>query len=65
VVGLCLEGLKYVNLLLWPFFKAKLAREYGVFQNSASILLWSFIGTMVVLAGAEWTARNGAEDPLS
>jgi uncharacterized BrkB/YihY/UPF0761 family membrane protein len=65
IVGLCLEALKYVNLLLWPLLKAKLQREYGVFHNSVTILLWSFLGTLVILAGAEWTARHGAEDPLS
>jgi uncharacterized BrkB/YihY/UPF0761 family membrane protein len=65
LVGLCLEALKYVNLLLWPLLKDKLAREYGVFHISVTILLWSFVGTLVVLAGAEWTARHGAEDPLS
>lgn len=57
VVGLVLEALKYVNLLIWPLFGAKLEREYGVFHNSATILLWSFIGAMVILAGAEWAAR--------
>jgi hypothetical protein len=25
---------------------------------SASIVLWSFLGAMVVLAGAEWSARR-------
>ncbi|HWQ54390.1 MAG TPA: YihY/virulence factor BrkB family protein [Bryobacteraceae bacterium] len=57
VVGLLLEALKYVNLLIWPLFGTKLQREYGVFYNSVTILLWSFIGAMVILAGAEWAAR--------
>jgi uncharacterized BrkB/YihY/UPF0761 family membrane protein len=65
VVGLGLEALKYVNLLVWPLLKQKLMREYGVFHNSVTILLWSFLGTLVVLAGAEWTARHDTEDPLS
>jgi uncharacterized BrkB/YihY/UPF0761 family membrane protein len=30
-----------------------------------AILLWSFIASMVVLAGAEWTARRGPEDSVS
>ena len=59
VVGLLLEGLKYINLLLWPLVREKLQREYGVFHNSASILLWSFVGALIVLAGAEWSARAG------
>ena len=65
LVGLLLEALKYVNLLVWPILGGKLEREYGVFHNSVTILLWSFIVAMLVLAGAEWTARRGAEDPLS
>lgn len=58
MVGLVLEALKYVNLLVWPFFGEKLRREYGVFHNSASILLWGFIVAMIILAGAEWAARR-------
>jgi len=65
LVGLALEGLKYVNLLIWPLLKAKLEREYNIFQYSVTILLWSFAASMIVLAGAEWTARHGREDPLS
>jgi membrane protein len=58
VVGVALEVLKYVNLLTWPFLARKLSREYGVFINSVTIILWSFFASMVVLAGAEWTARR-------
>ncbi|HYW45427.1 MAG TPA: YihY/virulence factor BrkB family protein [Bryobacteraceae bacterium] len=65
LVGLALEALKYVNLLIWPLLKAKLEREYNIFQYSVTILLWSFAASMIVLAGAEWTARHGREDPLS
>jgi uncharacterized BrkB/YihY/UPF0761 family membrane protein len=57
-IGLALEALKYVNLLTWPFLGEKLHREYGPFINSVSIILWSFFASMVVLAGAEWTARH-------
>jgi len=67
VVGLILEGLKYVNLAIAPFLDAKLEHEYFIFRHSAMILLWSFVASLVVLAGAEWTARCGrkSEDPLS
>jgi YihY family inner membrane protein len=58
LVGLLLEALKYATLLVWPLFSAKLLREYGVFHNSVTILLWSFVSAMVVLAGAEWSARR-------
>lgn len=58
LVGLALEALKYVNLLIWPRLSAKLEREYGPFQFSVTILLWSFVTAMIILAGAEWAARR-------
>lgn len=63
-VGLALEALKYVNLLTWPLLKAKLQKEYGPFYISVSIVLWTFAAAMVILAGAEWSARQGASAPL-
>jgi membrane protein len=64
-VGLALEALKYVNLLAWPFLRVKLESEYGPFINSVTIVLWSFLASMIVLAGAEWSARgrNDASEP--
>jgi membrane protein len=64
-VGLILEALKYVNLAIAPFLQAKLEHEYSIFEHSVAILLWSFIASMVVLAGAEWSARPRPEDSLS
>jgi YihY family inner membrane protein len=64
LVGLILEALKYINLLLFPLLREKLQREYGVFRNSITILLWSFVASLVVLAGAEWSARAGGTDAL-
>ena len=58
IVGLMLEGLKYLNLLVWRLMQSKISAEYGVFQHSATILLWSFTASMIVLAGAEWSARQ-------
>lgn len=58
LVGLALEALKYVNLLVSPLLGEKIYREYNVFRHSVLILLWSFIAAMIVLAGAEWTARR-------
>jgi uncharacterized BrkB/YihY/UPF0761 family membrane protein len=64
VVGMALEVLKYINLLTWPLLRAKLSREYGPFVYSASIVIWSFFGAMLVLAGAEWSARGqGTGEP--
>jgi uncharacterized BrkB/YihY/UPF0761 family membrane protein len=64
-VGLILEALKYVNLAVAPFLQSKLEHEYFIFRHSVAILLWSFIAAMVVLAGAEWSARPRPEDSLS
>jgi len=57
-VGFLLEILKYVNLLTWPYLRAKLSVEYGPFYYTVTIILWGFLASMVVLAGAEWTARH-------
>lgn len=62
VVGLALEALKYVNLLIWPLVRDKLEHEYNIFKYSVTILLWSFVGAMVVLAGAHWTASTAPPD---
>jgi YihY family inner membrane protein len=62
VVGLALEALKYLNMLTWPLWRGKLRAEYGPFTYSVTIVLWSFLGALIVLAGAEWAARR---HPLS
>ncbi len=61
LTGIVLEALKYLNLLVWGFMQAKIRGEYGVFQHSATILLWSFTAAMIVLAGADWSARRSTE----
>jgi membrane protein len=58
LVGLAIELLKYINLLIWPFLKEKLQREYGPFYISVTIVIFSFIACMIVLTGAEWSARH-------
>lgn len=58
IVGLLLEVLKYMNLLTWPWLRAKVNNEYGPFGYSVVVILWSFIAAMLVLAGAEWAARH-------
>ncbi len=62
LVGLGLEALKYFNLLTWPLLQSKLSKEYGPFVYSVSIILWSFLAAMLVLGGAEWSARRGREE---
>lgn len=57
-VGLLLELLKYVNLWTWPYLRAKLQSEYGPFYYTVTIILWGFLAALVMLAGAEWTARR-------
>lgn len=63
-VALTLEAAKYVNMLVWPLLRVKLTHEYGPFFNSAAIVLWSFLASMIVLAGAEWAARYWREAAL-
>ncbi len=58
LVGLLLEILKNLNLLVWPWLQKKLLSEYSAFYMSVSIILFSFVGSMVVLGGAEWAARG-------
>jgi uncharacterized BrkB/YihY/UPF0761 family membrane protein len=57
LAGLVLEATKYVFLLIWPLLHVKLEREYGVFRNSVTILIWGFASAMIVLAAAQWAAR--------
>lgn len=57
LVGILLEVLKYINLLTWPWLKSKLEREVGPFVHSSAIVLWAFFAAMLILAGAEWSAR--------
>jgi len=63
IVGVLLEVLKYVNVLTWPWLRAKLALETPPFVQSISIILWAFCAAMLILAGAEWSARVQLLDP--
>jgi uncharacterized BrkB/YihY/UPF0761 family membrane protein len=56
-VAVMLEVSKYLNILTWPWLRAKLEKDVPPFVQSISIVLWAFVGTMIVLAGAEWAAR--------
>lgn len=57
-VAVAVEILKYVALMLWPWLDAKLRNEYGVFQHSVEVILFSMLASFVVLAGAEWSVRH-------
>jgi membrane protein len=52
-------------MLIAPTLQAKFHHEYFIFEHSVTILVWSFVAALVVLAGAHWTARHGRKDPLS
>jgi membrane protein len=62
LAGLLLEAAKYVFLWTWPLLHVKLEREYGVFRNSATILVWAFVSAMIVLAAAQWAARMESQN---
>jgi membrane protein len=64
VVGILLEGLKQINKWVWPGFYQKLGREYNVFKNSVTLILIGFLVSMLVLAGAEWSARGHRMDEI-
>ena len=65
LVGLALELFKYINLLLAPIVAAKFKSEYQVFRHSVTIVVLSFLSSLIVLAGAHWTANHEKQDPLS
>ena len=59
IVGLILEGLKYLNLVLQPWTLRRLTAEYGYhFRYAVAVLFWGFVASMLILGGAEWTARH-------
>jgi membrane protein len=60
-VGVILESLKYFSMLVGPALSRKLDREYGPFEYSVTIILWSFAASMIVLAGADYAARTARE----
>jgi len=65
LVGIALEILKNINLFTWELWRRKLEAEYGPFYYSATIIFWSFLGAMIILAGAEWSARRARELPVA
>jgi membrane protein len=58
LVGIGLELLKYVFLFAWPWLGRKFQNEYGPFYYAVSIVVFGVLSAMIVLAGAEWSARQ-------
>jgi len=65
VVGLILEGGKYVELLLAPLLERKFHDDYQVFRHSVTIVVLSALASLIILAGAHWTANHEKRDPLA
>jgi membrane protein len=65
VVGLALELLKNVMVAIAPWLRAKLVKEYGPFVNSVNIILWGTLAAMVMLAGAQWSARGARDEEIA
>jgi uncharacterized BrkB/YihY/UPF0761 family membrane protein len=65
VVGLILEGCKYVNILVAPVLARKFRDEYQVFRHSVTIIVLSALAALIVLAGAHWIASHEKADPLA
>ena len=57
VVSILLQISAFVNYLTWPWLHEKLKADVPPFVQSISIIFWAFIATLIVLAGAEWSAR--------
>ena len=64
VVALLLEAMKWVNLAIYPWVYRKFEHEYSVFRHSVTILTWSFFAGLIVLAGADWSARRARRAEL-
>jgi uncharacterized BrkB/YihY/UPF0761 family membrane protein len=62
VVAVLLELAKYANIFTWPWLRQKLMVDVPPFVQSISIILWAFVATMILLAGAEWAARVQVRD---
>jgi YihY family inner membrane protein len=66
LVGIGLEIWKYVFLFAWPWLDKKFQNEYGPFDYSVSIVIFALLTALIVLAGAEWSARKpGGGDTIA
>lgn len=62
IIGVLMEGLKYLSKLVWPWMFRKISNEYGVFKYSVTLIILGFCFSMLALAGAEWAARGHRAD---
>lgn len=62
LVGIALELWKYVFLKAWPWLSGRLRNEYPEMQYSVAIVIFSMLTALLVLAGAEWSARRPSEE---
>jgi membrane protein len=60
MVGVGLELMKYIFLFAWPWLERKFQNEYGPFTYSVGIVVFAMLAALLVLAGAEWSARKTA-----
>jgi YihY family inner membrane protein len=66
IVGLGMEALKYLFLFAWPWLTQKLRNEYGeTFRYSISVIIFAMLSAFLVLAGAEWSARQADKRPAA
>jgi len=63
IVGFALTLLQYSVILSWKWIIAKMQNDYTPFEHSASIILFSALASMIVLAGAEWSSRPEEKAP--
>ena len=59
LAGVVVEGAKNLYVWLWPLLG--LRRAYGPFFISVTLLLWGFCAALIVLGGAEMSARRGRQ----
>jgi membrane protein len=56
VIGIAVEAAKHLYILIWPMLDFR--RVYGPFFISVTLVVWGVVSSLVVLAGAEISARD-------
>jgi membrane protein len=55
VIGVVMEAAKYLYILVWPLLDFR--RVYGPFFISVTVIVWGVAASLILLAGAEISAR--------